>query len=329
MFDSRPALAAFVITVSLFSSASAQPATIPPAVLEKAQQVGGDEDPRRAVLENALQWRFRPREGEQRVSFHETVSISGTTVQGKPMREEWERGYTHTEATRRAGSAWEITSTLTHTEGFRNGRAARNPISEALVGKTMLLSVGEDGSVISVAGVEAAIEALRLELGPESVASAGDKLSARKIEGQVEARFQDRYLDVAGRPLTEDVWIVRGRGLRSPVGGDFEGVTATRLDGFEEIDGLRCARIRVDQGCTPDDFADEDPKMAVETYFKAAGHPPKSPSGAMVGGSVYWFEVETGMMRRIRRKMSGESRRRLGARAESIHFTVEHRTDFR
>ena len=245
------------------------------------------------------------------------------------MREEWERGYTQTESTRKAGAAWGITTTLTHIEGFRNGKLVEDPVAEAFMGKSVLLSIGEDGNLASMAGVETAIQEVRASIGVEAATSAGDKLSVETVRRQVGARFQERYLDVIGRPLTEDAWIVRGRRFRAPTGNDIEGVTAIKLDSYEEIDGVRCARIRVDQGGTPDDFKDEGAKGAVETYFKAAGHPPRAPSGAVLGGSTYWFEVETGMMKRIRRKMSGESRRRLGARAESIHFTVERRTDFR
>ena len=319
---SRSLLTVTLATLFYAAPTAAQQATtrsgqpIPPSIMEQAERIRGQDDSHREKLENALHWRFKPqREHKRRVSFRETVSISGSKVDGGAVRERWERGYTQQELLRPAGEGWEVAAVLTHTEAFRNGSAESDRLADALIGKELVLHLGAEGRVASVTGVEEALTAIRTELEPAALAGLGERLRPDRVRMQAKNKFRERFIDLLDRPLSEQVWIVHGRTLRTPVAGKLEGVTATRLEGYEERDGVRCARVRVAQGCTPDDFADPGAKAAVKTYFDAAGHPPKAPGGAITGGSSYWFEVETGLMRKIERRMEGDSRRRMAGRA--------------
>lgn len=303
--------------------------TIPAEVLQKAQELGVPSPAQQTQLENALRWSFKPEARQFRVSFHQTVSLSGHTVDNKPVREEWERGYTQNEKVEPQAEGCRISAVVTHNEAFRNGRAEIDPIKDALMGKTLHVELDAEGGVRSVAGVEEAIAAIKTELSAEALEPIRDRLNPEGLADGVKKQYLARYEELRDRPLLEEAWIVHGQEFRTPVGMLVPAVTATTLDGFEELGGKRCARIRVELGGTPQDFESPPARAAIEKYFATTKSPPAVPAGVVTGNTLYWFEVDTGLMRRIIRDVKGASRRRRASSSENIHFTMRERTDLK
>lgn len=305
---------------------------IPQSVLDKVAEVTGKSaavDPQAsAAMEQALRWKFNADSRTRRVVYRQTLSLEGSLANGKQVREERERGFTQREKVQRLPQGWSIAATVLHNEAFRNGVAADDPLATALNGKTMTLHLNAAGEVTGVEGAEQAIAAIRRELDPGTFARLESQLTPEMLLERAKSQFNARYEDLRGRPLLEDAWVVRGWGYRSPVGQEIRGVAAVTLEGYEELHGVRCARVRSAVGATPADLSDPNARAAAERFYRAAGHGPSLPTGTISGSTLYWFEVETGLLQRVRRDFEGVSRRHRAGGSESIRYRIHEETDF-
>lgn len=274
--------------------------------------------------ESATQWKFAPDRRRLEVVVSETVTVDGTDPFGETVVERWEKSFSQSEDySPLPGGGCTVRAAVSHSEARRNGELIDDRLGQALMGHGMLLRLDPTGKVEEVEGISEALADIEAELGPGGLDGGGRSVSVERMAERAGQEFSSRYDGLLGRPFGQGTWIVRGAVVGSPVGVDVRVLNAATLDGFEEIGGRRCGIVRVVHGCVPADFREPAARQSAVAYFEAAKIKPKLPSTGLTGTTRYWFELDTGLLRRADRRLDGVSRRATGGRTEDIRFRME------